>query len=56
MRHGFAGKRLLDLACGTGNSFVPFMGRGFRVTGCDASPAMLARGAPQGARRRAGPL
>jgi SAM-dependent methyltransferase len=41
IRHGFAGKRLLDLACGTGNSFVPFMGRGFRVTGCDASPAML---------------
>ena len=41
IRHGFAGKRLLDLACGTGNSFVPFLRRGFRVTGCDASQAML---------------
>src|SRR5919108_4498854 len=44
-RHGLAGDALLDLACGTGNSFVPFMRRGFRVTACDASPAMLAEAA-----------
>lgn len=34
---------LLDLACGTGNSFLPFLRRGYRVTGCDLSPAMLER-------------
>jgi SAM-dependent methyltransferase len=33
---------LLDVACGTGNSFLPFLRRGFAVTGCDLSPAMLA--------------
>jgi SAM-dependent methyltransferase len=44
-RHGLAGLALLDLACGTGNSFVPFLRRGFRVTACDASPAMLAEAA-----------
>jgi SAM-dependent methyltransferase len=43
--HGLRGHALLDLACGTGNSFVPFMSRGFRVTGCDASPSMLAEAA-----------
>jgi SAM-dependent methyltransferase len=44
-RHGLAGTALLDLACGTGNSFLPFTRRGFRVTGCDASAAMLAEAA-----------
>jgi SAM-dependent methyltransferase len=44
-RHGLAGRRLLDLACGTGNSFLPFLRRGFSVTGCDASAAMLAHAA-----------
>jgi len=44
-RHGLAGNALLDLACGTGNSFLPFLDRGFAVTGCDASPAMLAEAA-----------
>jgi SAM-dependent methyltransferase len=44
-RHGIAGGTLLDLACGTGNSFVPFMSRGFEVTACDASSAMLAEAA-----------
>jgi SAM-dependent methyltransferase len=43
--HGLEGDALLDLACGTGNSFVPFLRRGFRVTACDASPAMLAEAA-----------
>ena len=40
--HGPAGDRLLDVACGTGKSFMPFLRRGRHVTGCDASPAMLA--------------
>ena len=30
-RHGLTGERLLDLACGTGKSFVPFLRRGFDV-------------------------
>jgi SAM-dependent methyltransferase len=43
--HGLRGERLLDLACGTGRSFLPFLERGFRVTACDSSPAMLAEAA-----------
>jgi SAM-dependent methyltransferase len=44
-RHGLPGRTLLDLACGTGRSFLPFLGHGFRVTGCDISTAMLAEAA-----------
>lgn len=40
---GLAGKRLLDVACGTGLSFIPMLERGFAVTGCDVSEEMLAR-------------
>jgi SAM-dependent methyltransferase len=40
--HGLAGRRLLDVACGTGNSFLPILSRGWTVSGCDISPAMLA--------------
>src|SRR5829696_6289167 len=43
--HGIAGNKALDLACGTGNSFLPLLRRGFAVTGCDVSPAMLAEAA-----------
>jgi SAM-dependent methyltransferase len=43
--HGLAGDRLLDVACGTGKSFVPFLRRGYDVTGCDGSPEMLAEAA-----------
>jgi SAM-dependent methyltransferase len=42
-RHGLPGRRLLDVACGTGKSFVPLLSRGYRVTACDASPAMAER-------------
>ncbi|MEA2368945.1 MAG: hypothetical protein QOH38_1663 [Thermoleophilaceae bacterium] len=42
-RHGLRGRRLLDVACGTGKSFVPLLRRGYRVTACDASPAMVER-------------
>jgi SAM-dependent methyltransferase len=38
---GLAGRRLLDVACGTGLSFLPFLARGYAVTGCDISPRML---------------
>lgn len=39
--YGLEGDRLLDVACGTGLSFIPLLERGWRVTGCDLSPAML---------------
>ncbi len=51
MRHGLRGRRLLDVACGTGKSFEPFLARGYRVTACDLSPAMLARAAGRAAGR-----
>jgi ubiquinone/menaquinone biosynthesis C-methylase UbiE len=40
--HGLTGKRLLDVACGTGKSFIPFSKRGYEVTACDLSTEMLA--------------
>ena len=45
-RHGLRGNRLLDVACGTGNSYREMLSRGWEVVGCDISPAMieLARG------------
>jgi SAM-dependent methyltransferase len=39
-RHGLHGERLLDVACGTGKSFIPMLDRGWKVTACDISPAM----------------
>jgi SAM-dependent methyltransferase len=42
---GWSGERILDVACGTGNSFLPLLRRGFAVTGCDLSAAMLAEAA-----------
>src|SRR4029450_9110283 len=41
-RHGMAGERVIEPACGTGKSFLPLLSRGYRVTGCDSSAAMLA--------------
>src|SRR5687767_2854858 len=46
--HGLGGRRLLDVACGTGKSFLPLLERGYAVTACDLSPRMAAR-----ARRKA---
>ncbi|MFD3485471.1 class I SAM-dependent methyltransferase [Streptomyces sp. NPDC058665] len=37
------GSRVLDLCCGPGLFLVPLAARGYRVTGVDLSPAMLAR-------------
>jgi SAM-dependent methyltransferase len=39
--HGLNGTRALDAGCGTGKSFLPLLERGFEVTACDHSPAML---------------
>jgi SAM-dependent methyltransferase len=47
--HGLAGRRVLDVGCGTGSSFLPLLRAGYRVTACDLSPAMARR-----ARARAG--
>ncbi|HEY5816588.1 MAG TPA: class I SAM-dependent methyltransferase [Solirubrobacterales bacterium] len=41
-RRGLSGNRLLDVACGTGKSFLPMLERGWEVTACDISPSMLA--------------
>jgi ubiquinone/menaquinone biosynthesis C-methylase UbiE len=40
-RHGLQGDRLLDVACGTGKSFIPMLERGWEVTACDISAAMV---------------
>ncbi|HEX5617473.1 MAG TPA: class I SAM-dependent methyltransferase [Solirubrobacteraceae bacterium] len=40
--HGATGHDVLDVACGTGKSFLPLLARGWHVVGCDISPAMLA--------------
>jgi SAM-dependent methyltransferase len=47
--HGLRGKRLLDVGCGTGKSFVLMLEKGWEVTACDISPAMVER-----AREKAG--
>lgn len=40
---GLRGRRLLDVACGTGKSFMPMLARGYEVTACDVSHAMVER-------------
>ena len=47
VRAGAPGRRLLDVACGTGRSFEPMLTRGYEITGCDISAPM----ARQAARR-----
>jgi SAM-dependent methyltransferase len=42
VRHGLSGQNLLDVACGTGKSFLPLLAKGYRVVACDISKAMLA--------------
>src|SRR5688572_18425220 len=39
--HGVEGGRMLDVGCGTGKSFLPFLEEGWHVTGCDVSPSMI---------------
>ncbi|WP_053226463.1 class I SAM-dependent DNA methyltransferase [Solirubrobacter soli] len=40
---GVRGRRALDLACGTGKSFLGLLERGYAVTACDLSPEMAQR-------------
>jgi SAM-dependent methyltransferase len=35
--------KLLDVACGTGRAFAPMLRRGWEITACDISPAMVAK-------------
>ena len=39
---GLRGRRILDVACGTGKSSLPLVRRGYEVTACDISPGMVA--------------
>jgi SAM-dependent methyltransferase len=39
---GLRGDRLLDVACGTGKSFLPMLEKGWKVTACDISERMVA--------------
>lgn len=47
LAHGLRGRRLLDIACGTGKSLEPLIARGYEATGCDVSARMLAAAAPK---------
>jgi SAM-dependent methyltransferase len=40
---GLRGREALDAACGTANSSLPLIQRGFDVSACDLSPAMVAQ-------------
>ncbi len=40
--HGLAGRRALDVACGTGKSLSALLDLGFDAMGCDVSPGMAA--------------
>ena len=39
--HGLRGDTALDVACGTGKSFLPLLERGWTVTACDISASMV---------------
>jgi SAM-dependent methyltransferase len=46
---GLPGRQVLDVGCGSGKSFMPLLDRGYEVSACDISPAMV-----EEARRKAG--
>ncbi|HKZ12548.1 MAG TPA: class I SAM-dependent methyltransferase [Solirubrobacterales bacterium] len=48
--HGLQGDTVLDVACGTGKSFIPMLEHGWKVTACDISASMV-----EMARAKAGP-
>ncbi len=50
-RHGVPGKRLLDVACGTGKSTTAFRDLGYEVSGVDLSAAMIAKARAKEANR-----
>jgi SAM-dependent methyltransferase len=39
--NGLQGDTVLDVACGTGKSFIPMLEHGWKVTACDISPSMV---------------
>ncbi len=39
--NGLQGDTVLDVACGTGKSFIPMLEYGWKVTACDISPSMV---------------
>jgi SAM-dependent methyltransferase len=41
--YGLQTGKLLDVACGTGRAFAPMLRRGWEITACDISPAMVAK-------------
>jgi SAM-dependent methyltransferase len=41
VQHGLAGRRLLDVGCGTGSALLPMVERGYEPTGVDVSPRMI---------------
>ena len=41
LERGVRGRAVLDVACGSGHSFLPLLRRGWEVTACDLSPAMV---------------
>jgi SAM-dependent methyltransferase len=41
--YGLRTGRLLDVACGTGRAFAPMLRRGWEITACDISSAMVAK-------------
>jgi ubiquinone/menaquinone biosynthesis C-methylase UbiE len=41
LAHGLPGHTVLDVACGTGKSALPLAARGYEVSACDISPAMV---------------
>lgn len=41
LAHGQPGRRVLDIACGTGKSFLPLAERGYEITACDISERMV---------------
>ena len=41
VEHGLRSRRALDVACGTGRSFLPLVRRGYDVVACDISPRMV---------------
>ncbi|MBE2314491.1 class I SAM-dependent methyltransferase [Solirubrobacter sp. CPCC 204708] len=42
LSHGLDGRRVLDVACGTGHSMLPWLERGYEVVGVDVSERMAA--------------